>query len=69
MSDYEDGLYYDEDEYEDFDASQDFDRQLQQCGYDPDFPGKCHDVGTEWCSFHCPLHASVFREDADDLPF
>lgn len=54
MSDLDDGLYYD-DEYEDWededDYAYDFDRQLNECGYDPEFAGKCRDIGTEWCSF------------------
>ena len=69
MTDYDDGLYYDEDTD---DYEYDFDRHLNECGYDPEFVGKCRDIGTEWCSFHCPLHTAVFNGDLDDngdIPF
>jgi hypothetical protein len=65
-------VYYDDDEYDPEDEYEyDFDRQLNECGYDPEFVGKCWDAGTEWCSFHCPLHSSIFHGGSDDvdIPF
>lgn len=63
----EDGLYYD-DECEEEDYEQD-DWDTFDCGYDPEFEGICWDVGSEWCSFHCPFHNSFFHPPVPDIPF
>ena len=51
--------YFPEDDYED-EENEDYVDQMErwedECGYDPTFPGICHHVGTEDCSFFCPFH-------------
>jgi hypothetical protein len=56
-------------DYEDFEAdefNEDYTDPLERweddCGYDPTFPGICHHVGTEDCSFFCPFHAVYFAD-------
>jgi len=38
---------------------------LEECGYDPDYKGICWHIGTEHCSFFCPLHAIYFSDKED----
>jgi hypothetical protein len=53
---------YFEDEFFD-DSEDDMERIEDECGYDPAFPGICHDVGSEHCSFWCPLHHLYFNQE------
>jgi hypothetical protein len=36
------------------------------CGYDPDFSGICHHVGTEDCQFFCPFHNIYFAKKEEN---
>lgn len=54
-------LYEDEPDYDfDEDYENPDERWEDECGYDPTFPGICHHIGTEHCSFWCPFHATYF---------
>jgi hypothetical protein len=36
-----------------------------RCGYDPQYAGVCHHVGTEDCSFFCPFHHIHFKSEGE----
>lgn len=51
------------DDFDDSDYDNPDEDALEECGYDPDYKGVCWHIGTEHCSFFCPLHAIYFEEE------
>lgn len=50
-----------EDDYED--ETDELENAIDGCGYDPEFEGICHHVGTEHCAFWCPFQNIYFNAE------